>query len=345
MYERIFKYAFSLLIVGSIGIAAQAQDLIYSQFYNAPVYLNPALNGEFDGDIRLNMIYRSQWTKIQGALDSYTFSVDYQLPVFGGGIGLIVNKSTEGTAFLSKLNAASVFSYSVQLNSESRLSFGLQAGVINSRVDESKLLFSDQLGSQGIIPGATSAATILANNNRSFFDAGAGINLVTGNFMIGGSAQHINRPDESLTGQVSRLPMRYGIHTSYLISLDRYGGEELPAIIPSLVVYRQAQYNSISAGFQFKTSSINLGLWYRGNGAQNDAIVFSVIFDLFKNSGSSNKVRLGVSHDATTSKINYSATGGTTEAALVYEAEIPGRSEARYIRERNSSFNRCYKFY
>lgn len=331
-------------MVGSIGITAKAQDLIYSQFYNAPVYLNPALNGEFEGDTRFNMIYRSQWTKIRGALDSYTFSVDYQLPVFGGGIGLIVNKSTEGTAYLSKLNVASVFSYSVELNLESRLSFGLQAGFINSRVDESKLLFADQIDSQGIIPGATSAASILANNNRRFFDGGAGINLVTGNFMIGGSAQHINRPDESLTGQVSRLPMRYGIHTSYLISLDRYG-EELPAIIPSLVAYRQDQYNSISAGFQFKTSSINLGLWYRGNGAQNDAIVFSVIFDLFKNYGSSNKVRLGVSHDATTSKLNYSTTGGTTEAAVVYETEIPGRSEARYIRERNNSFNRCYKFY
>ncbi|SOD11849.1 PorP/SprF family type IX secretion system membrane protein [Pedobacter xixiisoli] len=344
MYKLILKYACAILMVGSIGITAKAQDLIYSQFYNAPVYLNPALNGEFEGDIRFNMIYRSQWTKVRGALDSYTFSVDYQLPAFGGGIGLILNKSTEGTAYLSKLNVASVFSYSVQLNSESRLSFGLQAGMINSRVDESRLLFSDQLDNQGIIPGATSSASILSNNNRSFFDAAAGINLVAGNFMIGGSAQHINRPDESLTGQVSKLPMRYGIHTSYLISLDRYG-EELPAIIPSLVVYRQDQYNSISAGFQFKTSSINLGLWYRGNGSQNDAIVFSVIFDLFKNSGSSNKVRLGVSHDATTSKLNYTTTGGTTEAAVVYETEIPGRAEARYIRERNNSFNRCYKFY
>lgn len=344
MYKLIFKYACALLTAGGMAMPAKAQDLIYSQFYNAPVYLNPALNGEFEGDIRFNMIYRSQWTKIRGALDSYTFSVDYQLPVFGGGIGLIVNKSTEGTVYLSKLNVASVFSYSVQLNSESRLSFGLQAGMINSRVDESRLLFSDQLDSQGIIPGAVSSASILSGNNRSFFDAAAGINLVAGNFMIGGSAQHINRPDESLTGQISRLPMRYGFHSSYLISLERYG-EDLPAIIPSLVVYRQDKFNSISAGFQFKTSTINLGLWYRGNGAQNDAIVFSVIFDLFRNAGSANKFRLGVSHDATTSKINYSTTGGTTEGALVYETEIPGRSEARYIRERNNSFNRCYKFY
>ncbi len=344
MYKILLKYLCAIFAFNAFVFLANAQDLIYSQFYNAPGYLNPALNGEFEGDIRFNMIYRSQWTKIQGALDNYTFSVDYQLPVFGGGIGLIANKSTEGTAYLSKLNLATILSYSVELNENSRLSFGLQAGIINRRIDESKLVFSDQLDDQGIILGSSSAASVLVNNNRSFFDGGAGINLVVGNFMIGSSAQHINRPDESFTGQLAKLPMRYGIHTSYLISLERYG-EDLPAIIPSLVMYRQNNVNSISAGFQYKTNTINLGLWYRGNGKQQDAIVLSVILDLFKKSGGSSKFRLGLSHDATTSKINYTSTGGTTEAALVFETEIPGRAEARYIRDRNNNFNRCYKFY
>lgn len=332
------------MVFKAFGLSVRAQDLIYSQFYNAPGYLNPALNGEFEGDVRFNMIYRSQWTKIQGALENYTFSVDYQLPVFGGGIGLIANRSTEGTAYLSKLNFAAILSYNVELNDISRLSFGLQTGIINRRIDESKLLFSDQLDDQGIIPGAVSSASVLVNNKRNFFDGGAGINLVAGNFMIGSSAQHINKPDESFTGQLAKLPMRYGVHTSYLISLDRYG-EDLPAIIPSLVVYRQDKVNSISAGIQYKTNTINLGLWYRGDGKQQDAIVFSVILDLFRNSGSNSKFRLGLSHDATTSRINYTNTGGTTEAALVFETEIPGRTEARYLRERSNSFNRCYKFY
>lgn len=323
---------------------AYAQDLIYSQFYNAPGYLNPALNGQFEGDIRFNMIYRSQWTKLQGALDNYTFSVDYQLPVYGAGIGLIMNKSSEGTAYLSKLNVGTILSYSVELNNYSTLSFGLQAGLVNRRIDENKLLFADQIDDQGIISGAGSAASVLVNNKRNFFDSGAGINLVADKFMIGASAQHLNKPDESLTGQVAKLPMRYGIHASYLISLEKYG-DELPAIIPSVVIYRQERFNSISAGFQYKTSSINLGLWYRGDGKQQDAIVFSVILDLFRNSQTSSKLRVGLSHDATTSRINYTSTGGTSEAALVYETEIPGRAEARYYRTRSNNFNRCYKFY
>lgn len=322
----------------------KAQDFIYSQFYNAPNYLNPALSGQFEGDIRVNMIYRSQWTKVQGALDSYTFSADYQLPMLGGGIGIIMNKSTEGTAYLSKLNLAALFSYNVELNYSSTLSFGLQAGVINRSIDTDRLLFADQLDDGGIINGASSAASVFVNNNRKFFDAGTGINLVTDNFMIGASAQHLNRPDESLTGQLSKLPMRYGMHASYLISLERYG-EELPAVIPSVVVYRQDKSNSISAGFQYKTNAVNLGLWYRGDGKQQDAIVFSIILDLFKRDGNTSKFRLGISHDATTSKVNYTNTSGTTEGALAFETEIPGRAEARYIRERNNNFNRCYKFY
>ncbi len=344
MRKGWLNFSFLLAISLSFVSELRAQDLIYSQFYNAPGYLNPALNGDFDGDIRFNMIYRSQWTKIHGALDNYTFSVDYQLPVFGGGIGLIMNKSTEGTAYLSKLNLATILSYNVALNNYSTLSFGMQAGIINRRIDEQKLLFPDQLDNTGIIPGAGSAASVLVNNNRNFFDGGAGINLVVDKFMIGSSAQHINRPNESFTGQVARLPMRYGLHASYMISLEKYG-EDLPAIIPSVVVYRQDKFNSLSAGFQFKTSSINLGLWYRGDGRQHDAIVFSVILDFFKPDRSSSKVRLGLSHDATTSKMNYTNTGGTSEAAVVFETEIPGRSEARYHRTRNNNFNRCYDFY
>lgn len=78
---------------------------------------------------------------------------------------------------------------------------------------------------------------------------------------------------------------------------------------------------------------------------QHDAIVLSVILDLFKKGDHTSKFRLGVSHDATTSKLNYTSTGGTTEGALVFETEIPGRAETRYLRERSNNFNRCYKFY
>src|SRR4051812_29056728 len=169
-----------VLILMSVANFASAQDLIYSQFYNAPGYLNPALNGQFDGDLRLNMIYRSQWSKVPGALHNYTFSADYQVPDFGGGVGIIINKSSEGTANLSKLNISGIYSYSVEIR-ESTLSFGLQGGLTNRRIDYDRLVFSDQIDAGGLIFGGATGATVPINNNKYFFDAGAGINYVTGN--------------------------------------------------------------------------------------------------------------------------------------------------------------------
>ena len=47
------KWRFLLLISCILGVnIAKAQDNIYSQFFNAPIYLNPALTGQFEGDLR-----------------------------------------------------------------------------------------------------------------------------------------------------------------------------------------------------------------------------------------------------------------------------------------------------
>lgn len=338
--KRLLPFIFFILFTGDLW----AQDLIYSQFYNAPGYLNPALNGQFEGDLRLNLIYRNQWTKVQGALSNYTFSVDYQVPEFGGGFGLIMNKSTEGTAYLSKTNFAGIYSYSVEFG-ENTLSFGIQAGLTNRKIDYDKLLFPDQIDNTGIIPGGITSGSAPVYNNKYFFDSGAGINLVAGNLMAGFSTQHINQPDESFTGSISKLPMRYGGYMSYMIKAKPYDAYDNSAFIPSVVVYKQAQSSSYSAGVQYKNKGINVGLWYRGDGSQHDAVVVSLVFDLFRDANSGNKMRLGISHDATISKLNYTNTAGTTEGSFVYETELPGRGNSYQYSKGSGYGNKCYNFY
>jgi type IX secretion system PorP/SprF family membrane protein len=316
-----------------------AQDHLYSQFYDAPIYLNPALNGQFDGDFRMNLIYRSQWTALPGPLNYYTLSADLNLPMYNSGIGLMITKSTEGTAYLDKINVSSIYSYHVEFEN-AQLSFGLQAGMTNRKVDEDKLVFLDQLGPGGIIPNGSSGSSALALNHRFFFDSGAGVNLVLGNVMVGLSGQHLNQPNESLTGGNSILPQRYNGYASYKIPLNP-NFEDSPSIIPSVVFSTQAGVHTFSTGMQYKNGSLNIGLWYRGDGPQNDAMVLSLIFDIFgRDSG---KTRFGISHDVTTSKINYSKTAGTTEGSLSYETKIPGWGEYEY--KMNTNSNRCYSFY
>jgi len=318
----------------------RAQDQLYSQFYNAPIYLNPALTGQFDGSFRMNLIYRNQWTNIPGNLNYYTLSADLNLPEYNSGVGLMVTKSSEGLAYLNKVNFSGLYSYKVNFEN-STLYFGLQAGVTNRSVDFDKLVFFDQLSPQGIIPGGTTAATYALFNHKYFFDSGAGVNYVFGDVQVGLAAQHLNEPNETLTGVNSPLAVRWGGYASWIISTNSYN-DESPSVIPSVVYETQAAVKSYSVGMQFKKSNINVGLWYRGTGGQGSSVVISLIFDIFNN-GDNNKYRLGVSHDLTVSGLGYANTAGSTEGALSYESTFQGSESDRS--ETKGIGRKCYDFY
>jgi len=57
------------LILAAISYSndLKAQDPHFSQFYAAPLYLNPALAGTSAGNYRVGVNYRDQW---RGALDN-----------------------------------------------------------------------------------------------------------------------------------------------------------------------------------------------------------------------------------------------------------------------------------
>jgi type IX secretion system PorP/SprF family membrane protein len=341
--EKI-RYYFLGVVIMLLALNASAQDHQYSQFFNSPVYLNPALNGQFEGDLRVNMIYRNQWSTLPGALTYMTASVDYNIPKFGGGVGLMFTRANEGTAYYLRNNLSGIYSYSVG-SDDFVLSFGLQAGIGNRTIDQSKLVFGDQIDPRyGYIPGSQSAADLGQLSNKFYFDAGAGINLVAGNFMAGTALQHINRPDQSFTGTSAKLPMRATGHLSYrwdLNPLDNMEEDEKSYVIPSVVFYKQAS-SSISAGMQYKRRSVNAGLWYRSGGQSGpSAFVVSFIFDLFINRDGGEKLRFGISHDAPTSKLNYSNTSGSTEGSLGYETTLPSRTATPKFQ----GSRRCYDFY
>ncbi|WP_244312979.1 PorP/SprF family type IX secretion system membrane protein [Pedobacter psychrotolerans] len=331
------------VMVWALPQILMGQDHIYSQFYNAPIYLNPALTGQFEGDIRLNALYRNQWTGLASDFSYMSASADLNLPQINSGVGLIFNRSSEGTAYLVKNNVAASYSYIIG-GDDFTLSFGLQAGVTNQRLNWDKLVFGDQIDiNSGYIPGSISGAERPAIDSRFYLDANAGTNLVYGKFMVGVAAHHLNRPDESLSGFQAKLPMRISANLSYKLSLipDQYDRDG-SYLIPSVVVYRQGNVNSFSIGTQYKYAGINAGIWYRndGNANGNDAIVFSVIFDIFNRRTNGEKFRLGISHDATTSKINYSNTGGTSEIGVGYEKYFPNSSSGG-----RANGLRCYDFY
>jgi len=325
-----------------------SQDHLYSQFFNSPLYLNPALTGQFKGDLRMNLIYRNQWSAVPGMLSYASASIDYNVPQFGGGIGLLVTKGTDGTAYLDKTNISGLYSYSVG-SEDFVLSFGLQAGVASRSVDYGKLVFDDQIDPVlGIISGPSGPGLPL--NNKFYFDSGAGTNLVIGDFNIGAAFLHINRPNESLTGVPAKLPMRINTHVSYRWDLDQYANlddEDKSFVIPSIVYLKQDNFVSYSIGMQYKHKSVNVGLSYR-SGAQTgpSAVVLSFIFDLFINREGNESVRFGISHDAAAQGLTYGNTAGSTEGSLSYQTTLPGSvNGGGDSAPRFEGAKRCYQFY
>jgi type IX secretion system PorP/SprF family membrane protein len=331
------------VLIMVLPLISIGQDHIYSQFYNAPIYLNPALTGQFEGDIRFNALYRNQWTGLASDFSYMSASADLNLHQINSGLGIIFNRSSEGTAYLVKNNIAASYSYIID-GDNFTLSFGLQAGITNQKLNWDKLVFGDQIDiNSGYIPGSVSGAERPAIDSRFYLDANAGANLVYGKFMLGLATHHLNRPDESLSGFQAKLPLRISANLSYKVTLipDQYDRDG-SYLIPSVVMYKQGNVNSFSVGTQYKYAGINAGIWYRndGNSNGNDAIVFSVIFDIFNRKTNGEKFRLGISHDATTSKINYSNTGGTSEIGVGYEKYFPNSANGG-----RANGLRCYDFY
>jgi len=343
---RFSKRILFFTVIMLTGLKVFSQDHLYSQYFNAPVYLNPALNGQFEGDFRANLNYRSQYTTSGSPSNYFTAAFDYNIPQFGGGVGIMFNRSSEGGQFLNTNSVAGIYSYSVG-SDDYILSFGIQAGISDRSIDYSKLVFDDQIDpTLGIIPGATSAADALAFNNKYYFDTGAGINLVAGNFMIGGALQHLNGPNDSFTGTPVKLSIRGTGYITYRLDLnsgDNMDDDEKSYVIPSVVFYKQAQSQSTAAGVEYKHHSVSAGLWYRSGGQEGpSAVVVSLIFDIFVNKETQEKFRLGVSHDAPVSGISYGGTSGSSEGSINYQTVNPNRTDSP---PKFEGATHCYDFY
>src|SRR6476619_4042250 len=60
---------------------AKAQDIHFSQFFEAPLLRNPSLAGIFAGDYRVQGVYRDQWNSFTNAYRTGSFNGEYKLPV------------------------------------------------------------------------------------------------------------------------------------------------------------------------------------------------------------------------------------------------------------------------
>lgn len=318
---KLLKYTILLMCVAFTG---KAQDIHFTQFYAVPMYLNPAFAG-VEKCTKFSFAARNQWTGISKAYATYLFSYDGSIPKINSGIGFMAATDYAGSGPLKTTMANLNYAYEALISREISLRFGAQAGFQQKSINYNHFIFGDQIARGGNVPSVE-----IAPSQKTFLDISSGILLYTRKYWFGASVNHLNKPNESLSGQKSILPMKTSVHTGFRIKLnDPPRKEDTKYIIPAINYMHQNKFNQASFGMYYVINALNFGIWYRGipfindkqNGySTNDA--FSLLFAF-----SSRRFHFGYSYDVTVSKL-WANSGGAHEVVTYYK--ICRKKKKRY---------------
>ena len=328
----------------SWGIAAFAQDPVFSQFYAAPLQVNPAFTGITYAP-RITLNYRNQWPSWPNAYVTYAATYEQPLEALNSGLGLIAMADVAGDGIYKTNRLSATYGYQVRVSDALAVKFGVEAGVIQNRVDWDELLFLDQLDP---LTGAVdsegnpnlSQEERPESLNATVLDISAGMLVYGGNFYGGLSVKHINRPDENLLEVNDNLgvglPLRFTVHGGAEFELGRGNNRQLPSFIsPNVMYIQQGGFGQVNAGAYAGFGKVFGGFWYRHTFENPDAVIgmVGVRYGVF---------RIGYSYDYTISSLANASTGGTHEISVTISFDDSARLQAKRQRARYSD---CFKMF
>ncbi|MCC6834866.1 MAG: type IX secretion system membrane protein PorP/SprF [Cytophagales bacterium] len=329
----------SILIACTVKVLAQ--DPQFSQYYAAPLYLNPAFAGTSE-DHRFIANYRNQWPNAARGFVTYAFSYDVNLNHYNSGVGFLATVDQAGTAGMRSSQLNFLYSYKWNVSNKWVVSAGLNFGYAFRSIDLNRLIFGDQLqfDSDGNVP--TDDQALFNLGNTQYFDFNSGVLAYNKNFWFGFAASHLNTPNRSLVNQEAEVPIKTSFHGGVRIPL--YGGpfkkEHISVLAPSFVYKKQGHFDQLDVGIHFLYDPIMMGVWYRGiplqqnvrDNISQDAMVVILGFQF-------EKVELGYSYDFTVSELG-PISGGAHEVAIKYKLEMAAQVKTK----RKDKFIPCPTF-
>lgn len=318
----------AIMTMCCLSCAVCAQDIHFSQFTEAPLTVNPALTGVFNGDVRVILNYKDQWRSIASPYTTYALSADAGLfkkkwdkSFLGAGLFLYRDQAGEVQMSTTRINAS--LSGIVSISEKQKLSAGIQGGFAQRSIDPSNMQWDSQFDGQGYSASLPSNETFDFSASTGFTDLAGGIdwnylneesNMISNDMFyanVGASYAHITQPELfSFAGQ-DRLYSRITAHGNAYIGLKNSG----VALLPSALFYIQGPHKEILTGMMvryllkeeskyteaFKGTAISLGAMYR----VGDAAIPTVYMEL-------GSFGIGVSYDVniSTLKAATSARGG-----------------------------------
>ncbi len=316
-----------------MALASRAQDLHFSQFFNSPLTTNPANTGFIpDGDYRLGINYRNQWSTIMN-VPYKTMSAYGDVQIMkdrfdNGWIGLggVILRDVAGSGNLTSTKVYGSVAYHQMLGYSSLLSLGFNVGYANKQINITSLKFPDQFDGKFFDNKMPSDAyNYVTNNNVGYLDMQVGMNYAyfpndKTYLNAGFSVHHVNRPNESFFGSdanpdiSNRVPMRYigflngsfKVNDQWILNPNVYYTSQ--SNVAELVGGLNAHYNISGDG----TYQLIGGLYYRNK----EAVIPMVGLGY-------NDYTFSFTYDATMSSLkNYNGSRGAFEFSLVKQGII-----------------------
>lgn len=179
----LLRITMVMLMLSTLSGISNAQDFHYSQFYNAPLHLNPALTGIFRGDIRAMGNYKSQWTDVPVDYKTVTLAVDKKFMkvssddgFFSGGLAF--NYDRAGDSKLTWANLDLNLSYTKVFSPKVIVSVGGKAALIQRSFDQGNLRYNNQFDeARGVLDINLPNNENFNTDGHLFPDFSLGVNL------------------------------------------------------------------------------------------------------------------------------------------------------------------------
>jgi len=311
------------------GTFSYAQDLHFSQFFNSPLTTNPANTGFIpDGDYRLGVNYRNQWSAIM-AIPYKTMSAFGDIQLMRNeegsgwlGAGGVILRDAAGSGNLTSTKVYGSVAYHQMIGYGSLVSLGFNVGWANKNINVTNLKFPDQFDGH-FFDNHIPTSAVLATNNINYFDVQVGMNYAyfpneKAYMNAGFAAWHINRPRESFfdaqPGIDNRIPVRY---TGFLNGSFKLNDQWItnPNVYLSLQAKSYEVVGGLNAHYNLSGDGEKVliaGVYYR----HKDAVIPLI--------GLGYKDRtFTFTYDATMSTLkNYNNTRGAFEFSLIKQGVI-----------------------
>jgi len=177
--NNFYKY-FIVVAFVFFGLNAKGQDIHFSQFYNTPTLVNPALTGLFRYDYRGTVVYRNQWRQANAPFTTIAVSGDMNIPInpltgdkLGVGVFFFNDQMGDGVIRNNTIIGSLAYHKILDKQKRNRLSFGLQAGYVQKGIDYSTLVFGNQIVNYQADPSVLSGEE--GRNTISYFNLNAGV--------------------------------------------------------------------------------------------------------------------------------------------------------------------------